>query len=265
MSPEQARGEGHRVDGRSDIFGLGVVFYELLTGRRPFRGDTRDEVLEQIAGVEARPPRQINDHIPKEVERICLKALVKRASERYTTARDLADDLRHFLVGASVEKRSTVMGRERQEADFATPMPSPVPTPSDQQLLKIVPKGLRSFDEHDADFFLELLPGPQDRNGLPDSIRFWKTRIEQPDPDKTFSVGLIYGPSGSGKSSLVKAGLLPRLASSVLPVYLEATTEGMEARLLKGLRRQVAGLPGSQGLAEFRAVPRTGPEGAASP
>src|SRR5262249_55489628 len=83
MGPEQARGEGGGVDGRSDVFSLGVVFYELLTGRRPFRGNTRAELLEQIASGEARPPRQWEDAIPKELERICLKALSKRASERY--------------------------------------------------------------------------------------------------------------------------------------------------------------------------------------
>ena len=97
---------------------------------------------------------------------------------------------------------------------------------SDHQPIKIVPKGLRSFDAHDADFFLELLPGPRDRDGLPDGLRFWKIRIEETDADATFTVGLIYGPSGCGKSSLVKAGLLPRLSYDVIAVYVEATAAG---------------------------------------
>src|SRR4030095_13187973 len=114
----------------------------------------------------------------RKVERMCVKPLSKRASERYPTARDMADDLRHFLAGASAEEKFAITGRERNEAGAAPPIPSPVPTPSDQQAVKIVPKGLRSFDAGDADFFLELLPGPRDRDGLPESIRFWKARIE---------------------------------------------------------------------------------------
>jgi serine/threonine protein kinase/formylglycine-generating enzyme required for sulfatase activity len=261
MSPEQARGEGHRVDGRSDIFSLGVVVYELLTGRRPFHADSRDELLELIATVEVRPPRQIDDTLPRELERICLKALAKRASDRYTTAKDLSDDLRYFLAAPSAAAPSAPTGvgspLSPDQAPSAPPATLTAP-PSDRTPARIVPKGLRSFDAHDADFFLELLPGPRDRDGLPDSLRFWKTRIEETDPDGTFAVGLIYGPSGCGKSSLVKAGLLPRLAEHVLPVYVEATGDQTEARLLAGLGKCCAATAADGGLKAAVAALRRG-------
>jgi hypothetical protein len=132
MSPEQARGEGPRVDGRSDLFSLGVVFYELLTGRRPFRADTVAELLQQIAETEPWPPRQIDDCIPKELERICLKALAKRVSERYTTAKDLADELRQFLAdhpGAELGGRAAEREDGRSRGADATPLAGPSSAP----------------------------------------------------------------------------------------------------------------------------------------
>jgi formylglycine-generating enzyme required for sulfatase activity len=203
--------------------------------------------LEQITELDPKPPRQWNDSIDRELERICLKLLAKRKSDRFSSAKDLIDDLQafrncHSPASDSISQVLTPQPRSGPavvDTAIAAPNKTPIAItpPSGSKPLRIVPKGLRSFDRHDADFFLELLPGPRDRNGLPDTIGFWKTRIEERDSQQTFSVGLIYGPSGCGKSSMVKAGLLPRLPKEILAIYLEATTDQTEVMLL-GLLRQ---------------------------
>ena len=124
MAPEQVAGTAHRIDGRTDVYSLGVVLYQMLCGRVPFRAASVRELLRQVHDDEPQPPRQLARGIPPELERACLKALAKRQQDRYTTAADFAEDLRRVLPPAAPAQAT----RPPIEAPIAKPRAiSPAP------------------------------------------------------------------------------------------------------------------------------------------
>ena len=175
----------------------------------------------------------------------------------------MAEDLRPLRPDRGSRRRAGRLGDRGQPAARIDPGNGPLPSTarrsdSDRGSIPIVPRGLRSFDEHDADFFLELLPGPRDRDGLPESIRFWKTqdRAGRPRPDvqgrpDLRPVGLRQVVDGQGGAAAP--------AGKARPAGLRRGDPGeTEARLLRGLRKVCPELPRDLGLVDSLASLRRG-------
>ena len=99
LAPEQADASHGGIGRQTDVYGLGMILYELLTGVRPFRGRSEAETLRKILNDDPPPPGKIRSDVPRDLEAICLRCLAKNAQRRYPTAAELAADLRRFLAG----------------------------------------------------------------------------------------------------------------------------------------------------------------------
>jgi tetratricopeptide (TPR) repeat protein len=122
MAPEQLAGRAKQAGATADVYALGAIFYQLLTGRPPFRGETPLETLRQVQDEEPVPPGRLHRKLARDLEIICLKCLEKDPGKRYTSAQALAADLARWLAGEPIQARPT--GRWKRAGKWARRRPA---------------------------------------------------------------------------------------------------------------------------------------------
>lgn len=224
MSPEQLSGDGHLIGPRSDLFSLGVILFELLTGERPFKDRERNG---QVNWMLAAPsPTDLNELIPLPLDRICQKALQSRSADRYASALELVKDLTLYL-------NSPQAGTE----------PGQQPKP--------IYRGLRAFRKEDREFFAELIPGLRSAQGNPEPVQFWLNRLGTSPDERHPRIGVIYGTTGSGKSSMIHAAILPKLNGERRVITIQATASRTETDLMIALKQVFLKSQSSDSLPEI--------------
>ena len=121
MAPEQIEGDRTKVDGRTDVYALGVLLYEMLTGQLPYHGETRAQILSQVLLCEPPRPRQLRRDLPRDLEAITLRCLEKRPDRRYPAAAALEEDLRRFLAGEPTNAQPRPLSGTTRQVGAAPP------------------------------------------------------------------------------------------------------------------------------------------------
>lgn len=220
MAPEQIDGHADDFDGRTDLWSLGVIFYETLTGKKPFNATDVDLLFDDIRSHSPLSIRESRSDINTDLEKICLKCLEKDKHDRYETVGDFAAALKSW-------KTQFV-----KNSDFKLES-------------KISLRGLRPFQAEDHQSFVRLLPGEFDSNGLPLVVSNWKHRLENREIEDSLPVSIIYGKSGAGKSSFVKAGIIPAINPAIVNlIYIESRIKQTEQRICQAISKRL-GIPGN--------------------